>query len=72
MQWGTGLAAESVVIHVVDDIASSYLQQRSGVSQTGPLPKYRTQVDQSTAPRKYLTQVDHPLGEINLGEVLAG
>ncbi len=28
VEWGTGIASDSIVVHVVDDIASSYLQQK--------------------------------------------
>jgi hypothetical protein len=30
VEWGTGVPTDAVVIHVVDDIASSYLQQQMG------------------------------------------
>ena len=32
VEWGSGVPSDAVVIHVVDDIASSYLQQKMGGS----------------------------------------
>jgi hypothetical protein len=41
VDWGSGVASDSVVIHVVNDIESSYLQQKMPGSDIRGWPRRR-------------------------------